>query len=357
MDGLMGYSTTISFVKAIGIMLMVLAHTLPSESIVWRVIYTFHMPLFFIMSGYCFKEKYLDDAKGFVGRKIIGIYVPFVLFSLVFLSLHNVFCRLYIYDSTWLYCRKDYLWQTSRIVTRMSHNEGLLGTFWFLKELFWGNLVFYAELRIWKRKIIPAVIGLFSFAEVLCLTHLRIPYFNVTYNSVFAALFIAIGYWWRQANWQLNKLVLWIGGPALIALELLLIHKPEFMGLSPTQLPVFILPALAGTMMIYDLSRIIIAFAPRFISRLLEFIGEHTMSIMALHFLSFKIVSFGLIKAFHLPIVRLADFPVIFDYANIVVSLLYTIVGVFVPLSMVGIWLRGKRMIVCVKSKVYDRRR
>ena len=321
-------------------MLMVLAHTLPSESVVWRVIYTFHMPLFFIMSGYCFKERYLDDAKRFIVRKIKGIYVPFVLFSLAFLSLHNVFCRLYIYDPTWLYGWKDYFWQTLRIVTRMSHNEGLLGSFWFLKELFWGNLIFYAALRIWKRKVVPAVIGMFLLAELLCLTHLRIPYFNVTYNSVFAAFFISIGYCWKQTKWQLNKLVLWIGGSILIALELLLLHKVEFVGLSPTQLPVFVLPAIAGTMMVYDLSRMILVFVPRFISLSLEFVGEYTLAIMALHMLSFKIVTFGFIKTYHLPIERLTDFPVMYDYENTGASLLYTFVGVLAPLSMVWIWLR-----------------
>ena len=137
---------TVTYVKAIGIVLMVLGHLVPSDMVLRKAIFTFHMPLFFIMSGYCFKEKYLDDAKQFVVRKIKGIYVPFVAFSLVFLALHNVFCQWNFYDPEWLYGWKDYLWESSRIVTRMSHNEGLLGTFWFLKELFWGNIIFYTTL-------------------------------------------------------------------------------------------------------------------------------------------------------------------------------------------------------------------
>lgn len=118
---------TVTYVKAIGIILMVLGHLVPSDMVLRKAIFTFHMPLFFLMSGYCFKEKYLDDAKQFIVRKIKGIYVPFVAFSLVFLALHNVFCHWHLYEPTWLYGWKDFAWHTSRIVTRMSHNEGLLG--------------------------------------------------------------------------------------------------------------------------------------------------------------------------------------------------------------------------------------
>lgn len=75
----------ITLTKAVGIILVVLAHAMPTDHILFEIIYVFHMPLFFIMSGYCFKEKYLSDAKTFVIRKIKGIYVPFVLFSLPFL--------------------------------------------------------------------------------------------------------------------------------------------------------------------------------------------------------------------------------------------------------------------------------
>jgi len=85
---------TITIAKAIGILCVVMAHAMNPEWLTWKVIYTFHMPLFFLLSGYCFKEKYLDDAKAFVVRKIKGIYVPIVIYSLVFLALHFITFKL-----------------------------------------------------------------------------------------------------------------------------------------------------------------------------------------------------------------------------------------------------------------------
>lgn len=49
----------VSITKGIGILLMVIAHAGLPEMFS-RFIYMFHMPLFFFMSGYCFKEKYLS---------------------------------------------------------------------------------------------------------------------------------------------------------------------------------------------------------------------------------------------------------------------------------------------------------
>ena len=50
----------VSIAKGIAIILMVLAHTRFSQYGGFYI-NMFHMPLFFFMSGYCFKEKYLDE--------------------------------------------------------------------------------------------------------------------------------------------------------------------------------------------------------------------------------------------------------------------------------------------------------
>lgn len=49
----------VTIAKAIGILLMVAAHA-GAPDVASRFIVMFHMPLFFFMSGYCFKEKYLS---------------------------------------------------------------------------------------------------------------------------------------------------------------------------------------------------------------------------------------------------------------------------------------------------------
>lgn len=87
----------VNYCKAIGIILMVIGHTqCPAFLLKW--IYSFHMPLFFFMSGYCFKEKYLNAPKQFVVARVKGLYFPFVKYCLFFLLIHNICYDLHFYS-------------------------------------------------------------------------------------------------------------------------------------------------------------------------------------------------------------------------------------------------------------------
>lgn len=65
---------TITIAKSIAIILMVIGHSGVAH---WMgsFINMFHMPLFFLCSGYCFKDKYLNTPKTFALRRIKGIWV------------------------------------------------------------------------------------------------------------------------------------------------------------------------------------------------------------------------------------------------------------------------------------------
>ena len=93
---------SVSIAKSFAIILMVLAHTF-----FWDFgdswINMFHMPLFFFFAGYCFKEKYLQDTMGFIKRRFLGLYKPYVKWSIVFLLLHNVMFYLNIYNANFGY--------------------------------------------------------------------------------------------------------------------------------------------------------------------------------------------------------------------------------------------------------------
>jgi fucose 4-O-acetylase-like acetyltransferase len=325
------------------------------------------MPLFFIMSGYCFKEKYLDDAKSFVVRKIKGIYVPFVVFSMACLAFHNVFCHYYIYEPTWLYDWKNYLWETGRIVTRMHNAGGMFGTAWFLKELFWGNLIFYATLRLvnmlngkWRLKIgkeLATVIVLLVLTEVMSGFKLRIPYFCVTSMSVKAAFFIAFGYLWKQRDWQLNKYVVLLGGIISIV-AVLMMDNAGYLSIGTVRMTVRLVPAILGTMCVFEVSRWIVDSRKsivEFIERGLEYVGQHTLSIVMLHMLAFKLVSYVLIRVYHLPIEQLASNDhVMYEYtmSNVGIFCLYVIVGTCLPLVCAWVWNKGVEKVKCVRCKV-----
>ena len=142
-------------------MLMVLCHA-HVGGVHEKVIALFHMPLFFFMSGYCFKSAYLTDFLGFLKRRIQGVYWPYVKWSLVFLLLHNLFCSLNIYNGEYgfkgmtfhPYSVNEMIEKAFHIVTKMYDEEILLGGYWFLNSLMWGSLVFYL-----CRRFVPHLLG------------------------------------------------------------------------------------------------------------------------------------------------------------------------------------------------------
>lgn len=62
------YDNSVSFAKGIGIMLMVLGHTFFS-AYGNALVYMFHMPLFFFLSGYCFRESHLKDFRIYAKKR------------------------------------------------------------------------------------------------------------------------------------------------------------------------------------------------------------------------------------------------------------------------------------------------
>lgn len=98
-------SSTISIAKGICIILMVAAHAgLPLWLI--RFIYMFHMPFFFIISGFCLKEKYFNDSITFFKKRVKNLYFPYVKWSFVFLLLHNFLFKLHFYDKEYGYVNR-----------------------------------------------------------------------------------------------------------------------------------------------------------------------------------------------------------------------------------------------------------
>lgn len=66
--------------KAIGIFLVMLAHHKINPSYM-QYIYSFHMPLFFFISGYLFNSAKYPDFKGFLKRKLKTLVLPYFIFA------------------------------------------------------------------------------------------------------------------------------------------------------------------------------------------------------------------------------------------------------------------------------------
>lgn len=329
---------SVSIAKAFAILLMVLGHTFFwdfGES--W--INMFHMPLFFFFAGYCFKEKYLHDTVEFIKRRFVGLYIPYVKWSLIFLSLHNVLFYLNIYNSFFgyrgkvseLYGFDEFVRNGLFIVFTMTREEQLLGGYWFMKALLFGSIIACFVLRFIKNKQY-AILFLLLLTIVTKAYNLFIPYIGIESMHFFAALFFVFGHYYKikQYNIHIN---IWIVPFAVLIITIgTVCCECSMLNYSYYQIIPYVFSALAGILMIFNLSLLIQRTNNR-IADFMIFVGNNTLTILTWHFLCFKIVTIIIILLFNLPLAMLAEFPTLTDYSQKGWFVIYFLVGVLLPLS------------------------
>lgn len=330
---------SISIAKAMGILLMVLAHTWFSQyASQW--INMFHMPLFFFFAGYCFKEKYLESPIVFARKRVVGLYKPFVKWSLIFLLLHNVFYVLHVYDGEYgfmgrashPYGLEEMVQCALHIMTRMTDNEQLLGGYWFLRSLLAGSLIGFMVIRSVRSAVVGGGILL---AVTLALSYFNkdLPYFHVGDRETFAALFFIIGHAYKVRECKFHQKV-WsiLAALALVTIGACWLQTNMLQFLWWQVLP-YAIVAVSGTLGTFYVASHI-AQSDNRVKRMLVYVGNNTLTLLTWHFLSFKLVSLVIILTYQLPIARLAEFPVIKEYSAKGWFILYFVIGVWIPLAL-----------------------
>lgn len=326
----------VTIAKGIAIILMVMGHARCPE-VVNHFLGMMRMPLFFFMSGYCFKEKYLADSTNYLSRRVTGIYWPYLKWALFFLLIHNICFHFNIYSDKYgfqgrtsvLYSTADFLEHGKNIVTKMSGHEQLLGGFWFLKSLFVGSFIFFAT-----RKVVSGVWGiapLLMIAILMSYFEWKMPYFGIASKEFLAAFFIYVGHLYKRylLSWHEN---LWFNIFAIVAVGFGTIYWPASMlSYEWWQAIPYAFTALLGTLAIFNISRWLSQYAANVGTKFLIYVGSYTFNVLTWHFLSMKLVSLLLITLYGLPIKQLSEFPVIEVYARHGWWVIYLLVGVGIP--------------------------
>lgn len=311
---------------------MVVGHS-GCPTYICRFIYLFHMPLFFVCSGFFFK----DIIKGsslvvFFKKRIKGLYLPYFKWSLLFLLLHNTFCRLDITHDI-IYQSDDYIKQFIKLII-MTDYELLIRPFWFIKELLFASII-VAIISLFRSRFFPkisteSILIFFVTSSILAKYAPVIPFIGDC-----SILFLSVSYYYSGI--LLNKYhdSFPIKYPTLLLLFIIILFGSLlFPGLADmryttvyNRLLYFIL-SIIGILMIFCISKMI---DNKHNCSILYYIGNHTMPILALNLLTLKLGNLIKIWFYNLPTDRLSSHTVIYDN-NLFFWLIYTAIGVTVPI-------------------------
>lgn len=341
---------SITIAKAIGIILMVVGHS-GCPQMLSKFIYLFHMPLFFFCSGIFFSE--LNGHKAaiqFLKKRIKGLYVPFVKWSVLFLLLHNLLMYVGIYNTSYGYEGGSFYYTLSEMVHKligilftMHDYEELLGGFWFIRALFVSSILvtFFSFLsRSFSKYKYESLILLFLVLTILIRRLAPDPEFwrDISMGT-FGAFFYMIGYLSKRYEGYWHTSFGAIVCCIILFLSFFYFKDGISMGCGYNKVMVFSISGVSGTLFIIYLSNAIERQLPR-LKRVLYYIGNHTLEILSLHFLSFRFVSYILVLLFGFDVAHVAEHPVIKDVAlsHAYWWISYSILGIIIPLLLSAVW-------------------
>lgn len=361
----------IDILKGLGIILMVAGH---SGFLFTRFIYLFHMAIFFMASGFCFKSESsanVGTTIKFIKRRFIILWLPYVVWTTLFSLLHNVFISLNVYtDNPLILNYTDIgggltdVWLYKTILKNicmsllLSGGTQMGGALWFICILMKISLLYIFFDFIIKRflkntLIIQAILSVL----LLCtgfIFHLRgISFLSFDKVLSYYCLFY-FGFCLKSFNicerfdsWY-SRLFIFTG-----AFIILIICKHfgriELADTHYTN-PVFlIITSVCGWMFLYELSYFI--SKNRKLADGIIVIGKNTIAVVILHFLCFKIVSFIGIIITDAPEYVLACFPTYMKTGAWWAA--YTIIGVGIPVLLSVIYKLIKQKVVskCLQNE------
>lgn len=281
----------IDIAKGIGIFLVVLGHT--RYPYTRDIIYSFHMPLFFFLSGYLFTlEKLEVSFTVYLKKKIKGLYRPFLTFSIFYLIFNNFFVWIKFLPDRYYYSLGESLSVLARNIVFLSDSQ-FSGTFWFIRNLFFLELMFFAVISVgvkyFSKSVIQYVVVVGVLSAVVCFV---CSHFGImpTFANIFgAAVFYLVGflvrnYFYEILNFRYLKyigfgFIVFIGYN--IKVDMVVNYYSSFLG--------FLLTGCVGSLAVLQICMMIARFRW---ARLFHVLGENSIYILCFHILSFKIVLF-----------------------------------------------------------------
>lgn len=324
------HNAQVSIAKALGIILMVMGHAGCPEYL-HDFIYLFHMPLFFFLSAYFFRDaKVVESAGQYVVRKFKNLYWPYIKWSIIFLLLHNLFYQIGFYDNslTW----QELLVNVKCSVRGMWQGERMLGAYWFLISLFWESLLF--GLIIWiKHKTKSRYLDLIAVILLFLVGYYAPIDLLINREMVILPIFY-LGYWAgnHKMDFSISRSHLLI---ALLVCLPLLCYLATFMkvgvGIGEFYNSIlFIVGSLAGIYLIIIISGLVKSLR---VGRWLDIVGGGTMSVLTFHFLFFKILTLLLVRVGMFTQETLSEWPVPNGHGYNSLWWLYSLVGVLGPIA------------------------
>lgn len=283
----------VDIAKGFSILLVIVGHSIPHRGffkLIWSIIFSFHMPLFFIISGFLFKS---DEFKNLIRKNFKRMLIPYLITYTIYFIYMIITSngKISIYLVSMLYGSGK---QVPSIPTIQS-----IGALWFLVTLFLSNLIFNWILRNSFKKGTLVQFIYIIFACIIGYLLKNIEYLPWSLDlALISQVFLYTGY--KLKNFKLfNGSKIPISSILiLICLWLICINNYAF-DLNQRvyrDFTITLVGSISGSIMIFYLSSYISKIP--ILNNFLTFCGRESLIILCIHFLEYRIIPWNYIFKF-----------------------------------------------------------
>lgn len=274
--------------KGLGIILVVLGHA-PLPSDIKAFIYSFHMPLFFFLSGFVFSTKKYYNFFDFFKNRFSRLIIPYFLLSAI----------LTIVYITYEKAINEYPFTVTEVILGFIYSNSehlkIAVPLWFLTCIFIVSLIFYFISKLKKDIWILFILFILSIIGFLSNNFIdsRLSW-NVD-TALTATVFFGIGYLTRKnSHIFINKKNIQIVDLTIITFSLTFlfsylnsrISRIDMLGNTYNNYFYFYIAALSGIATCILISILIKK------STVFSFLGKNTITILAFHLNIFILINF-----------------------------------------------------------------
>ncbi len=360
------FSNKINVLKALAILLVVSGH-LEFSLLGMFTPYSFQLALFFFISGYLFKDKYLNEVSTFIQRRTKSLILPYYLYNAFYLGVTVLIAHL-----TGKFWGQPISLKNFFITPFLNgHQFDLSCPLWFVTQLFMSMIAFLFLFRVLKKASSNKFVHLVFFAilgfgaiplskmfepisinlgNFETLTTIE-PVSLIIVRTMFSVFFVYLGYYYK--NYIEDKVDIftlkWAG--AVISLQAILwLFNRDYdpthgIGLSyvivwarfDQQIIVPIFTALSGIWASLFVLKLVYPYVKD--SKFIKYMGETTYHIMANHLLVMFLITLVFFKIYNIPIEERAQHNIYWIYNPVQTTYLYFVLTMIIS-TYTGVFLQ-----------------
>lgn len=278
----------IDIARGIAIILIALGHTIiysENCNLIIKLIYSFHVAMFFILSGYTFKIKRDQKFKDFIKSKFIRIMIPYFVWAMLFLIPYVLMGKL-----VGMSLGTNSTFNIKQLIINVLYGNGNASalkqnsSLWFLPALFSTQIINYNIIKFTGDNNIKKIfmcLFLLTISYMSCrFTKIVLPWGINTVINISGLLFY-IGWLLKEHNDIVNKRVFKLKNILIILfIGVVSFYINNTVSYIDYKYGNILLALLSGILL--SLFYIYIAFKIDK-SKILEYIGKNTMGILIFH--------------------------------------------------------------------------